>query len=758
MSRTPTDLSTDTAELELTAPTEGGAGETILTSGEDRPPADATLRVALAVGASTVAAAVMVGGIFVGVAGPRIWASIAGVLGVVAATRIRLLKNPWLMNVAILLTVVAIGVILTLPAGSLSDVVNPGPFIRDAITSADVQRPPVEFSLGWRTLLGWLMGVVGLGAAWVALELKRPALGVLIPLPVVAFAAISVADDAKLASGILALILFAIGLAMLSGVEGGEADSTRSLAFELRRAARAAPLLAGITVALILLARANVLFPAPVYDPSQSAQKPKAIPLSEVPDRVLFTVDSSVTGPWRMGSLDVYDGNDWRLPPFADNRINEVPETGIVDSELRPGVRATFVTEGLTGAVLPGLPNLVGLVAEGPILAHDRRTGVIRLANGSIGAGLEYTVTAARIPTVEELNKITAEPPEEIEGVPVQRFLDIPPPPRDVLDAIQSAPQTSRWATFDAVRNELLDTVVASGAGAPRAVPPERVEEMLTGNREGTPFEIVAAQAMLARWVGIPSRIGYGFDGGDQASEGEGVEVRPRHGATFVEVYFPGHKWLPIIGTPRQAATSLGNTPSQRPQEIGASDDVAVQLFVPFETDPRNYLFNQVRAIASVVLPVIALLALLYFTYPALFKYLRKRRRRAAARNGGPPARIALAYAEWRDLCTDFGYRHASDTPLMFLQRVVPDEEHMELAWLVTRTMWGDLRSEFTEDEAVIAEELSRSLRRRLSQAHTWTLRFIAVFSRLSVRSSYAPHFDVLDPRDGRSREVARVG
>jgi hypothetical protein len=385
MSRTDTDLVTDTAEIELAAPADGQS-ETVVAAIDDRPPADATLRVALAVGASTVAAAVMVGGVFAGVAGPRIWATIAGVLGVVAATRVRAIKNPWLMNVAILLSIVAIGIILTLPAGSFSDVVNPGPFVREAITSGDVQRPPVEFTLGWRAILGWLMGGLGFAAAWVALELKRPALGVLIPLPIVAIAAISVPDDAKLASGILALILFAIGLAMLSGVEGGETDSSRSLAFELRRAARAAPLLGAITVALILLARANVLFPAPVYDPTQSAQKPKAIPLSEVPDRVLFSVQSSVTGPWRMGSLDVYDGNDWRLPPFADNRIEEVPETGIVDSELKPGVKATFVTEGLTGAVLPGLPNLVGLVAEGPILAHDKRTGVIRLANGSDAA------------------------------------------------------------------------------------------------------------------------------------------------------------------------------------------------------------------------------------------------------------------------------------------------------------------------------------------------------------------------------------
>lgn len=713
------------------------------------------VRVALAATLSTLAAAVMVGGVFVGVAPPRIWAGVAGILGVAAAARIRLLRNPWLMNIAIFVSIVAVGILLTLPAGSFSDVVNPAPFVREAVTSGDVQRPPVDFTLGWRAIVGWLMGGLGLAAAWIGIELRRPALGVLVPLPIVAIGAISVPDDAKLASGILALILFAVGLAVLSGVEMGAETGGRSLAFELRRAARALPVLGIITVALVLLGQANVLFPAPLYDPTQSAQRPRAIPLSEVEDRVLFTVDSSVSGPWRMGSLDVYDGEDWRLPPFAENRIREVPGSGIVDSELRPGVKATFAVEGLTGAVLPGLPNLVGLVAEGPILAHDRRTGVIRLAQGSIQAGLEYTVTAARIPTVEELRNISVDPPEEIEGVPVGRFLDIPPPPRGVISAIREAPQTSKWDTFDFVRQELLDTVVATGAGTPVSVPPERVEDMLTGSKEGSPFEIVAAQAMLARWVGIPSRMGYGFDGGEKAAGGS-LEVRPRHGATFVEVYFPGHKWLPIIGTPRQAATSLGTTPSQRPREIAASDDIAVQLFVPFEVDPRNYLFQQIRSVLIVVLPIIGGLLLLYFTYPALFKYLRRARRRSVAARAGPAARIALAYADWRDLCIDFGYRHESDTPLMLLQRVIADEEHTELAWLVTRTMWGDLRAEFTEEEAIIAEELSRSLRRRLSQAHSWTLRTIALFSRLSVRHPYAPQLDALER--ARPREVASVG
>jgi hypothetical protein len=75
----------------------------------------------------------------------------------------------------------------------------------------------------------------------------------------------------------------------------------------------------------------------------------------------------------------------------------------------------------------------------------------------------------------------------------------------------------------------------------------------------------------------------------------------------------------------------------------------------------------------------------------------------------------------------------------MFLDRFVEDPDHTEFAWLVTRTMWGDLQDSITPDLVVSAEELSRSLRRRLAQAHPSTVRFVALVSRLSLKDPYAP-------------------
>ncbi len=720
-----------------------------LTEDEEAAPPLPVLRVALCVFFPLAASAVIAGGLFLGFP-PRVYAVVGAIAGVGTAIAARLVRNPILQNLVILAGVVLAGILVVLPTG-LGNVSGLAEQVLTDIASGNVLRPPLLFTTGWLAILVWLMAAFGFASAWAAIELRRPALGLLIPLPLIAFGTISVPKDQQVASGIGAIVLFAVGLGLLSGIDLSQGSEKRSMAYEMRRAIRAAPLVLGIAVALFFLSRANLLFPQPLIDPTQEARKPRAVPLSEVPDRVLFTVRSSVSGPWRMGLLDVYDGKDWKLPPFAESQLARVPESGIIDDDLEPGVRAEFVVKGLQGAVLPGLPNTVGLIATGD-LAFDPRTGTIRISQGTLVAGDRYTVTAGKIPTVEELQTVTRPIPRN-----VQRFLEMPPPPPAVRELLEQAPTTSAWDRMDFLRQTLLQTVVATGAGTPVSVPPEKVQDMLAGSKQGSPFEIVAGQAMLARWAGVPARIGYGFDGGEPAGE-QTYDVRPKHGATFLEVYFPGFKWLPVIGDPAQAKPSL-NQSEQQNRDLAPSDEVAIELLVPTATPPRSVLLDQIRRIVLIAVLVLLLLALTYFSYPAIRKPIIRARRRTRARREGVAARIALAYAEWRDFTADLGYRHESDTPLMFLSRVATDREHSTFAWLVTRTLWGDLNRDLVLEDALNAEELSRSLKKRTAQAHAWSIRLIALFSRQSLKRPFAPPFLAKDPAerrpDAESKEAA---
>ena len=697
-------------------------------------------RYALAAALPVLAAAVMVGGIFQGFS-PRFYAGVAGLFGVgLAATAVRV-RRPLAANAVVVAGLFGIGLLMIGTRGP-ANIFEVRELVAQAVASGNVLRPPVPFVVGWYALIGWLMGVVGFVTGWVAMALRRPAFAVLLPLPVAGFAGISVPENSQVASGIAVLVLFVGGLAALSsatqmeGELGEEEEEVKApLAFQLRKAAKGIPILIAISFAMFFLSKTGFLFPDPAYNPAQEAQKPKTVPLSEVQDRVLFEVESELSGPWRIGSLDVYDGTDWRLPPFAASELEQVPRSGIVDSELTPEVRATFTVAGLGGGVLPGLPNPVGIIAEGSLLSFDDRSDNIRLVAGQVEPGRRYQVVAAGLPTIDELREIVEPLPADVET-----FLEIPSDiPPAVQTLIDQAPKTSKWDTFDFLRTFILDEIVATGSGVPVSISPDRVQEILAESREASPFEIVAMQAMLARWVGVPSRIGYGFDGGEEV-DGR-LQVRPRHGATFVEVYFPGFKWLPVIGTPKQAEPTSGADASQQRTDpnVLPSEDIAVQLTLPVVGEPPSKFGEQVRNIIFVVLPMLFTIFLIWVLSPAVIKGYRRSRRRSDARASGARARVALAYAEWRDLATDFGARYPSDTPLQFLKRFPADPEHRELAWLTTRVLWGDLMDQCTPELASIAEELSRALRKRMSLAQPGTLRAVAAVSRLSLNDPFVP-------------------
>ena len=724
---------------------------------DDQEPEQRILRTAIAVALPTVAAAIMVGGIFTGVGG-RIYATVAGILGVglgILASRIR---KAFLANLLVVAGIFVIGLLMVVPAG-IDNITSLRAIVSQAITEGNLTRPPVPLRPGWQALMGWLLSIVGFAAAWVALALKKPALGLLLPLPVAAVAAISVPEAAQIPSGIVGFVLFVVGLGLLSAAAqaSGDDDQRPPASYEIRRALRSLPLIAVVVGLLIAGSQSNLLFPDSLIDPAEEPQKPKTVPLSEVEDRVLFVVTSTISGPWRIGNLDVYDGSDWRLPPFAASELEDVPSDGVVNDALEPGVRAEYSIKGLAGTVLPGLPNTVGIIAEGPRLAYDARSGAVRVAQGQIESGLEYTVAAARLPAVTDLQNLASSLPADFDR---ETYLSIPDPPpavQSLLDQAKNLP--SSWDKFDFLRNHILDNVTATGQGAPKEIPPERVQDMLAGSKEGTPFEIVAAQAMLARWVGVPSRIGYGFDGGDVVDNS--LEVRPKHGATFVEVYFPTYEWLPVIGTPKKAKPTVGSDPGQQKLDpnVLPSDEVSVELFLPTVTQPPSILGKQILRTLLIAVPILLVLLALYILEPALRKFRQRSRRRDLAMFYGPRARVALAYAEWRDYAADFGFVQATDTPLMFLDRFLPDDEHSDLAWLTTRVLWGDLQTSVSVADAVSAEELSRTLRRRLAAAQPGTVRAVAFVSRISLKRPYAPELNVELSTDSRKeRELATSG
>jgi transglutaminase-like putative cysteine protease len=697
---------------------------------DHRPPLADLIRPAAASALVAVAAGFEVGGIF-GSWPARLLAALAAAAGAgfaVLAQRSHR-RDTLLLLFPVALVAVATASLLTAPGGP-ADVV---PLVRAALRSGSLLQPPVPFDPGWRVVLIVTLGLLGFAGAWIATALNRSRLGLAIGLPVIGLTAITQPDDAKVIAGAVPIVFIIAALALLFG---GDARSARELgrAFELKRAARAAAIGVPLVIGVVLLSKASFLFPKPVYDPVSSAQKPRLV--SAASDDVLFEVRTKAkfTGPWRVGVLDTYKDDTFLLPPQDNKRLAEVSgEEPLPEVPLRsPTSDVTLVLHNLGDT--PILPSLAGTVSVKTTLKDlyvDRRTDLLRITSGRLPAGLEYTL---RVPPYASTVDLRDANPATGEDVVSQ--LVAPPPPPAVVELLSKAPTTNRFDRMEYVIHALLDHVTAKGAGVPVPVSPDRVQDLLAGSKIGSPYEIVAAQALIARWAGIPSRIGFGYDGVNKEQTGV-VSVRPRNAADWLEVNYQGFGWLPLISQPKQAQQDLNNKPKQK--HILANDEIAVQVFVPYKVVTAKQLYQIVRYWLLVSSPFVLLLLGMYLGWPAVARARRRAKRRRWAAALTPAHQIAVEYAEMRDTATDLNVGDLISTPLEYLFQVAHDDEHAELAWLTTRALYGDLMETATAADVTRAEEMSRSVRRRLVRAQPVQSQFLAAVSRASLRTPYEP-------------------
>jgi hypothetical protein len=676
---------------------------------------------------SAGAAAVLIGGLFNGLVATLIGVGAVAVGAGWVALSYRARRPATLQWCILPVLGVVASASAAFDAGSGSR--NPLELARDALRAGGIAQPPIPFDPGWRFLLVLLLGGLAAGTTMVAVSWSIAKIAVFLPVPLT-FGALVLqpAHSGSLRTG-AALGFVVVALVLSFGVDLDQQGAS-SGRFQARRIGRGLALLAGLLVALVGITQLDFLFPPPKQDQIVPPQKPQLPPPE--PDRVLFTVTSDVLMPWRLGTLDVYDGTDWLTPPFDRSKLQAVPPAGAIPPQVS-GITAetktvpvTFVLQDVRDRVLPTAAGTTSVKRpDNFALQVDPRTQVIRLPDALPGKGQTYTVQAALSPTAEALRVAPAPGPQ------YKEFLDVPAPPVKVQDLLDVAPTSNTYDRLQFIRAQYFKTVVAAGPGKPVSVPPERVNTMLEGD-PASPYEITAAEVLLARWAGVPARFGYGYYDGDP-SGGKTREIRPRNGATWLEAYFEGHGWVAILGTPAKAQGNLGNknpNPAVRP-----SDDLALTVYVPVQQTSIQQLYKLVRFWFWRVAPWVTGLALIVWAHPFLLKVIRRSRRARWAAARGPRERIAVGYLELRDLALDLNLGSGAALPLEFVRKVQPDEQHTELAWLVTRAVWGDLQRDLREDDVVVANEAAASLRRRMRGAQPMFNRVLAAVARTSLRN-----------------------
>ena len=470
---------------------------------------------------------------------------------------------------------------------------------------------------------------------------------------------------------------------------------------------------AAVSVVVALVVGAAVqssAFSGPPATPARTPPLDQAAPLSPVgfvaslrPDdptskgRTLFdvTLDRSTSPYVGIADVDFYDGDGWSFTRTFR------PSGGVVPVESDPGLRPTGATVtqqyriaagALTGA--PWMPFLYRPErVTGTSVDVDTASGMVVPA-GRVRAGTTYTVRSAPasgdIATLPASATIATSTPPSYLGVPgaVGQSLGT------VVTSLAAETHAStgdqlgflRALTRDLQTNYTLSGGPAKGATAtpaPTAVPsPASPTPTATGtstrsggtgfanvlasilgpNRAATPEQYATLVALVARQIGVPSRLVTGFRLTRSGTVGAGTHaVTSADAWTWVEVPVQGRGWVVLDPSPStygaqktqpsaSARPSPSPTPTVTPNGLVTQSDNGNAVAKKSATGTKHSTSTTSLAVLIVAIglaTVILVLALL-----VLRKRLRIRRRR---RSGDPRKRLVGAWQESLDMLVESG-------------------------------------------------------------------------------------------------------
>jgi hypothetical protein len=219
----------------------------------------------------------------------------------------------------------------------------------------------------------------------------------------------------------------------------------------------------------------------------------------------------------------------------------------------------------------------------------------------------------------------------------------------------------------------------------------------LTTDRQGSCEQFAFAMAVLARLLGIPSRVAIGFTSGTQEHPHGLWKVTTADAHAWPELYFPTIGWLRFEPTPggsdgqgtavqpsyanpsNSGGSSKGNSsgnPKTKAQHgftglPGGRGHVEAPPPGQVGAAPALPAVPSPAPVGQILLGVLALLLLLGVT-PAVTRVISRRRRWRTATDDG-----AMATAAWREICAeldDLGLGHrASETPRGLARRLRAD-------------------------------------------------------------------------------------
>jgi transglutaminase-like putative cysteine protease len=273
------------------------------------------------------------------------------------------------------------------------------------------------------------------------------------------------------------------------------------------------------------------------------------------PDQHLFDVEplNGTDLPLvRLAVLNDYDGVTWKVGATYRAAGRVLPTTPPAPGSTVEQVDQRLTIADLSGRLLPAVPTPSGV--EGTRVAFDTASGTLIRPEG-LTPGLSYTVSSAR----EKLD-LSGLPVADVPGGPaVARLLTVPDGVPEQLQQFADQLGEENGAPYDravAIEQFLATHYrVTADAASGHAYP--NLGFFLFGPRnaggqEGTSEQFAASFAVLARLLGLPSRVVVGF--APPAGTGGAIPIRGANAFAWPEVLFDGVGWVSFNPMPQADA------------------------------------------------------------------------------------------------------------------------------------------------------------------------------------------------------------
>jgi transglutaminase-like putative cysteine protease/uncharacterized protein (DUF58 family) len=291
-----------------------------------------------------------------------------------------------------------------------------------------------------------------------------------------------------------------------------------------------------------------------------------------LPDTVAFTVAPGAPPLWRAQAHSYVLDGVWSSDPQRDTLISaqgrvvipvDPSEAGAPEGEPREyAVRPT----GVSMLVAPGPPLLV----TGEVVLEQQQPAAFVIDSGLA----PYTVTAVPRESVDSVTRsgsgadvddpalTSLDPTTTARTEELARAITV-----GITDRVQQVRAVESWLRAN-VRYQL---------DAP--LPPEDqndVDFLLFDSRAGFCEHFAAAETIMLRTLGIPSRIATGYAVSDQVRDGEGwIVVKDSDAHAWVEVWVAGHGWV----TSDPTAGSVPLDPAADPSPVQQLRDLWGRLW-----------------------------------------------------------------------------------------------------------------------------------------------------------------------------------